>query len=325
MQAERRKFKEHEDAKFWKHKQRLKSQATAGLAHGKDELAALHSRNQKHAAGYKKELALMKELRTSQREDWANFGHELTIEFGQELVDRVKAETARAAEAKLLKGAEVRREEKRLERQLASQRADALEEARQHVAKLKEEKIGKTEEVRARACGASLALDAASRPEPPPLASLRVPPAARQSMNFALRSRQEKVDSVKRTEASWKVDQTKSKEAFLGHAHSNKERAQTTLESMRSSRKTLIKSHNSTVREERQRKEDDAALIAQRRQETDHAKQRTHDQIFAQRRVSPEKQRTVREISRAKSPKKAARKAGLVQLSERAPSPYKIY
>ena len=72
------------------------------------------------------------------------------------------------------------------------------------------------------------------------------------------------------------------------------------------------------VREEQKRKEDDAAIIAQRRAQADRAKQSVHDAIYAERRVSPDRVRILQEVRKSKSPKKKAVKAGLAVSS--APS-----
>jgi len=287
---ERMAFKAREDARFWQRKQELHQKTNAEMGDVKAKLADIQQHNHDQAATYKKELGLMKELMNSQREDWVNFGHELTVEYGQEQVERTRQSLLETAEEKARKGLEVRREEKRLEKQMASQRADALEEARQHVLKLKEEKIGKTEE----------------------------------AMNFALRNRQDCVDSVKRTEQKWKTSAETLREEYLGHALENKEKAISTNESMRESRKALIGARSTTVRSERMTKETNAQIIATRKEEAEQAKRSVHDAIFHTRKVGSDKQETVRSINRAKSPKKRAVKAGLVVPPPRVPSPYKI-
>ena len=290
QEDERRKFKEREDARFWKRKQELHRRTSEEFGNAKHVVEELTSRNHKQAEEYKRQLALMKTARQSQRDEWTSFGHERVEKYGQAQIDRLKEAEVACVEAKRGKGLAVRREEKRLERQLASQRAEMLEEARQHVTKLKEEKIGKTEE----------------------------------SMSFALRNRQAAVDQVKRTEAKWRATAKQEKEEHLQRAHQNARSAKNTNDSMRSSRETLTSSHNRAVREERQRKEKDAQLIAQRRAEHDDYKKKVHDSVFAQRRLSPDKQRQVTEVSRAPSTKKAAKKAGLIAPTGRSPSPYKL-
>ena len=105
-------------------------------------------------------------------------------------------------------------------------------------------------------------------------------------MNFALRQRQGKVDSVKRTEQRWRRTSEADRKAFLGHAHENKDRERATMEGMRSSRKNLVKSNNSSVREERQRKEEDAAHIAETRAAAALAKQAVHDTVYGSRKIS---------------------------------------
>ena len=287
---ERKAFKEKQDALFWQRKKQLHQKTSDDLAAAKGSIESIRQKNQEQAAAYKKELELMKQLRESQREDWATFGHELTVEFAQEHCERRKQRILETAEEKARKGLEVRREEKRLEKQLASQRQETLEASRQHVQMLKQEKIGKTDE----------------------------------SMAFALKSRQDAVETVKKTERKWKDTATRERQEFLGHAHENREKAHNTVESMRTSRKALIGSRSSAVREERQRKASDAAIIAERKAAMDKLKQNVHDAVFSQRKVGSERQETVRTIMRSKTPKKKAVKAGLVASSARAPSPYRM-
>ena len=198
------------------------------------------------------------------------------------------------AEEKGKKGAAARKEEERLKKQLATQRAEALEESRQHVQRLREEKIGKTEE----------------------------------SMSMALKDRQEKVESVKRTEAKWKAEQKKATDDFLGHAHENKERAKSNFDAMRAARTALVKAHNVAARKERRRKESDADAITMKRTDFQDSKQASHDKIHGDRRISPDKLRMIKEVTRARNPKKTkqtAVKAGLIEPATRPPpSPYRL-
>ena len=60
---------------------------------------------------------------------------------------------------------------------------------------------------------------------------------------------------------------------------------------------------------ERARKEEDETLIRDRKAQAVSAKQAVHDQVCTERRISPKKARVVKEIQRAKTPKKRAQKA----------------
>ena len=57
------------------------------------------------------------------------------------------------------------------------------------------------------------------------------------------------------------------RDSFLGHAAENHEKNDITKEHMRESRKALIKSNNKQVQLERSRKEQDAAIISEKRAE----------------------------------------------------------
>ena len=52
--------------------------------------------------------------------------------------------------------------------------------------------------------------------------------------------------------------------------------------------------------------------------------QAVHDELYSQRRTSPEQRRLMRDVVRSKSPQKAAKKAGLIAAVEpiNSPSPY---
>ena len=57
--------------------------------------------NLTRGAEYKAELEEMKEMAAQQREEWMQFGHELTVQHGPEQAERTKARLAETAEAKV--------------------------------------------------------------------------------------------------------------------------------------------------------------------------------------------------------------------------------
>lgn len=291
-QKERRDFKAREDARFWTRKQDLHRKTTEGFRDTKAIVAEVHASNHEKAEMYKVELELMKETVRNQNDEWAQFGHELALEFGTEQAERTKQSAVESVKEKARKGEEVRQEEKRWLDKLATQRGEQLEEARQHVLNQKADA--------ARHSGVATA--------------------------YALQQRQAKVGSVKRTEREWKDLTSKEREAFLEHAQQNRDKASSTTEQMRTARKDLVKTNNSDARKERQRKEDDEQVIAKRRAENAGAKQVVHDQVCTERRISPEKLRAMKEVARAKSPKKRAQKAAAIASlpPQPPPSPYKL-
>ena len=164
---QRKAFKDFMDKKFWEYKQDLHRRTTEGFVNVKELQEQIKEENHERAEQYKEELELMKKLVRSQHEEWAQFGRELIEEFGVEQTVRMRQRVEENIEAKKEVGRAVRQGEKRLERRIATERAEALEEARQHVQKLKEEKIGKTEESSAH-----------RGPEPPLRPSLSLPARA---------------------------------------------------------------------------------------------------------------------------------------------------
>ena len=291
---ERAKFKAHEDARFWERQQEMHRQVHREFGNAKEVVEEIRATNRERAIEYREELELMKELVKNQHDEWEQFGRELIVKHGAAQLERTKQAVVVRAEEKGKKGAAARKEEERLKKQLATQRAEALEESRQHVQRLREEKIGKTEE----------------------------------SMSMALKDRQEKVESVKRTEAKWKAEQKKATDDFLGHAHENKERAKSNFDAMRAARTALVKAHNVAARKERRRKESDADAITMKRTDFQDSKQASHDKIHGDRRISPDKLRMIKEVTRARNPKKTkqtAVKAGLIEPATRPPpSPYRL-
>ena len=272
---ERKNFKEQQDEEIQRRKADLHRKTSEEEVRAREKATEWARHNSELGEMYKQDLAVMRDLRRRQHEEWAQFGHELTLEFSEH-VERRRESLARATEEKAEIGRRVREEEEYLKNRLQAQRAQFLEEARQHVLSLKEEEIGKTDE----------------------------------AMRFALRQRQSKVEKVKRTERAWSADTKGQREAFLGHARENREKAETTRHMMRGARRDLVQRNNKTARAERQRKEDDAAELAERKAAVAAAKQSAHDSVYTNRKVSPEKVRMMKEIGRAKSPEKAAARGG---------------
>jgi len=289
---ERQAFKAHEDARFWGYKQGLHDHTMKEFRGAKEEVEAMRQQNLDAAGRYKEELVKMKERMKQTNEDWMHFGHELTLEHGAEQMHRTKESMEESKQEKAALGKAVRKEEQKWTRELDAQRSDWVDTARERVANQKDSVLGNAEA----------------------------------SILFALRQRQEKVRKVKRDEHHWKQQATDNREQHIEHALDNKKDAMTTNEQMRSARKDLVKTHLSTAREERSRKEKDADNISKEREKVEREKQLIHDKVVTERRASPEKVRVMKQVSRAKSPKKAAIKTGLVTSpnSQRSPSPYKL-
>ena len=74
----------------------------------KMEVEAVRQANLTRGAEYKAELEEMKEMAAQQREEWMQFGHELTVQHGPEQAERTKARLAETAEAKAEMGQTVK-------------------------------------------------------------------------------------------------------------------------------------------------------------------------------------------------------------------------
>lgn len=101
LQNERKKYKQHEDSKFWERKQQLHKKTADQFGKAKMEVEAVRQSNLTRGAEYKAELEEMKEMAAQQREEWMQFGHELTVQHGPEQAERTKARLAETAEAKV--------------------------------------------------------------------------------------------------------------------------------------------------------------------------------------------------------------------------------
>ena len=329
---ERKTYKANEDAKFWERKQALHRKTSADFGNSKDIVRDMHADNIARGNEYKKELEQFKQLVMHEREEWAQFGHELTIQHGTEQAERTKARLAETADMKAEMGRQVRKEEQDWDKQIATQRHTFLVNAKEHVTDLKRDKIGKTDD----------------------------------AMRYALTQRKNKVASVQRTERKWKSltkqevrrateagtlhraflavpfslclsrygpsaeapavrSLVRQRDNFLGHAHDNHLKNDSCKEQMRTARKELVRRNNQTAREERERKEEDAAIIIEKKTQFGKAKRTARDKVFAERSISPDQMALYRRLSRSPSPEKAARDAGFIMpLPESGPSPYRL-
>ncbi len=146
LHAERRKYKEHEDNKFWERKQALHKKTADQFGKAKLEVEAVRQANLSRGASYKAQLEEMKETAAQQREEWMQFGHELTVQHGPEQAERTKARLTEAAEAKAEVGRTVKQEAITLNKTRQQQRTARLEEKRELVAQTKQEEFAVPEE-----------------------------------------------------------------------------------------------------------------------------------------------------------------------------------
>ena len=130
MCAERKKYKAHEDGKFWERKQSLHKKTADQFGKAKMEVEAVRQANLTRGAEYKAELEEMKEMAAQQREEWMQFGHELTVQHGPEQAERTKARLAETAEAKAEMGRQVKQEAQLNNKQRHTQRTNRLDEKR---------------------------------------------------------------------------------------------------------------------------------------------------------------------------------------------------
>lgn len=130
MCDERQKYKAQEDGKFWERKQSLHKKTADQFGKAKMEVEAVRQANLTRGAEYKAELEEMKEMAAQQREEWMQFGHELTVQHGPEQAERTKARLAETAEAKAEMGRQVKQEAQLNNKQRHTQRTNRLEEKR---------------------------------------------------------------------------------------------------------------------------------------------------------------------------------------------------
>jgi len=286
LQGERKKYKQHEDSKFWERKQSLHKKTADQFGKAKMEVEAVRQANLTRGAEYKAELEEMKEMAAQQREEWMQFGHELTVQHGPEQAERTKARLAETAEAKAEMGRQVKQEAQLNNKQRHTQRTNRLEEKRELVESTKQEEFSVPEE----------------------------------SKNFSFHQKEEKGGEVRRTERKWKSLSKQEREAFLQHAHENHEKNDYTKEHMRDMRKEIIKRNAELAAEERQRKVEDAMRITEKKEEKETANRALRDAMYTARYAEPTKAKLMSQPAA-----EAAALAGVTQLVQPpAPSPYRI-
>ena len=143
---ERKAYKDSQDAKFSQYKQSLHKRVGDEFNNSKEQIEAVHSANLEKGKEYKAYLEEMKEMVAHRKEEWAGYGHELTLKYGQEQAERTKASLAESIDTKAEQGRRVKKEIEAQSNQIATQRALHMEEKRQHVAAIKEGTIGKVSE-----------------------------------------------------------------------------------------------------------------------------------------------------------------------------------
>ena len=288
---EREAYKAKEDAKYTQRKHNIKAQVDRDLSNSRDSVAQLRAENLMRGNEYKAELESMKEIMMQEKEEWAQFGRELSMQHGTEQQERTRARIAETTELKAEMGRQVRQEEQSWDREIARQRNAFLENAKEHVHELKQDKIGKTDD----------------------------------AMRYALTQRKNKVASVQRTERKWKSLTKQERDAFLGKARDNHYANDECKEHMREARRQLVLKNNQAAREERQRKEADAAIIVAKKKEGGKAKRTARDKIFAERAIASDKMALYKKLSKEMSPERAALSAGFItDLPDDPPSPYKL-
>merc|ERR1719440_396536 len=255
MQNERKKYKQHEDSKFWERKQQLHKKTADQFGKAKMEVEAVRQSNLTRGAEYKAELEEMKEMAAQQREEWMQFGHELTVQHGPEQAERTKARLAETAEAKAEMGRQVKQEAQLNNKQRHTQRTNRLEEKRELVESTKQEEFSVPEE----------------------------------SKNFSFHQKEEKGGEVRRTERKWKSLSKQEREGFLQHAHENHEKNDYTKEHMRDARKAIVQKNLETAEEERRRKVNDAMRITEKKEEKETANRALRDAMYTARYAEPNK------------------------------------
>lgn len=286
MCAERKKYKAHEDGKFWERKQALHKKTADQFGKAKMEVEAVRQANLTRGAEYKAELEEMKEMAAQQREEWMQFGHELTVQHGPEQAERTKARLAETAEAKAEMGRQVKQEAQLNNKQRHTQRTNRLEEKRELVESTKQEEFSVPEEAK----------------------------------NFSFHQKEEKGGEVRRTERKWKSLSKQEREAFLAHAHENHEKNDFTKEHMREARKEIIKRNQEVAGEERERKVKDAMEATEKKEQIEAAKRAVRDSMYTARYADPNKAKVM-----AQSLAEAAALTGVSsQITPPPPSPYRL-
>ena len=252
---DRLQYKKHEDSKYWERKQALCKKTVDQFGKAKLEMEAIRQANLTRGAEYKAELEEMKEMAAAQREEWMQFGHELTVQHGPEQTERTRARLAETAELKAEQGRQVKQLSQANKKQRHVQRTARLEEKRQIVESTKQQLFGSAEEAK----------------------------------NFAFHQREELGGEVRRTERRWRSLSKQEREAFLTHAHDNHEKNDFVKEHMRDARKEVIKTKSTMAGAERERKVEDAMKITEKREERERANRELRDAMYTSRFADPEK------------------------------------
>jgi len=254
-QRERLQYKQHEDGKFWERKQSLHKKTADQFGKAKMEVEAVRQANLTRGAEYKAELEEMKEMAAQQREEWMQFGHELTVQHGPEQMERTKARLAETAESKAEQGRQVKQVAQLNNKQRHVQRTNRLDEKRALVETTKHKEFSNPEE----------------------------------SKNYSFHQKEEMGTEVRRTERRWKSLSKQEREAFLTHAHENHEKNDFTKEHMRDARKDIIKKNCEYAGAERERKVEDAMKITEKREEKERANRELRDAMYTSRFADPDK------------------------------------
>ena len=284
QQAERKQYKAAEDQKFWERKQSLHKKTADQFGKAKMEVEAVRQQNLTRGAEYKAELEEMKEMAAQQREEWMQFGHELTVQHGPEQMERTKARLAETAEQKAEQGRQVKQVAQLNNKQRHVQRTNRLDEKRSLVENTKTGEYAKAEE----------------------------------SKNFSFHQKEEMGGEVRRTERRWKSLSKQEKEAFMTHAQDNHTKNDDTKEHMREARKDIIKKNNESAAQERERKVEDQMKITEVREAKEAANRSLRDSMYTSRYAEPEKAKLM-----SQPLAEAAAVAG-INLAIPGPSPYKM-
>jgi len=286
LAEERKEYKKHEDSKFWERKQALHKKTADQFGKAKMEVEAVRQANLTRGAEYKAELEEMKEMAAQQREEWMQFGHELTVQHGPEQAERTKARLAETAEAKAEMGRQVKQEAQLNNKQRHTQRTNRLEEKRELVESTKQEEFSTPEE----------------------------------SKNFSFHQKEEKGGEVRRTERKWKSLSKQEREAFLAHAHENHEKNDYTKEHMREARKEIIKKNQDVAQEIRKKKDELQLKQLDQKVEYEQQNRALRDKTYQARYANAEKAKLM-----GQPIAEAAQVTGVAAiLPPVPPSPYKL-
>lgn len=290
LHDQRKAYKFREDSKFWERKQNLHAKTVREFHHCNEMVDQHHAANAAKGSEYKQDLDDMRKMIAQQKEEWRQFGHELTVQHGTEQGERTKARISESFDEKQEQGREVKKMVETQNQHIQAQRSDYLERKVKYVEEKKAEKIGKLEE----------------------------------SLRWMYEQKKGMVSAVRKIEDKWKALTKYERNSFLHHAHDNHNAVDLNKEHMRSSRKDLIKKNRAAALTERTKKEADAVAITEKKEKYEQAKRAMRDATYSARYASPEKSKVMRQANRSPSPQKAARDAGLIEAPE-VPDPASPY